>query len=212
LSGDSFHLLHFVVLDASLKMNLNEPNEWDEWDVKYMKLALNEAQKAFNRLEVPVGCVIVRNGRVLAGGSNKTNESRNATRHAELEAIDTILEAHGGDLQAADFPRCHLYVTCEPCIMCAGALSLINIGKVFYGCPNDKFGGCGSVASVHKHGCSDCRLDGTEDPSSVAFSNGRPMWSFPCRGGLLSREAVDVLRRFYVRGNVNAPVPHRPIS
>lgn len=53
-------------------------------------------------------------------------------------------------------PRCQLYVTCEPCIMCAGALSLLGIPRVVYGCPNDKFGGCGSIVPVHQQGCGTC--------------------------------------------------------
>jgi len=72
-------------------------------------------------------CVIVRNDQVIGRGSNRTNETRNATRHAELEAIDEIMEKFNGDLNLVNFPECELYVTCEPCIMCAGALSLISI-------------------------------------------------------------------------------------
>ena len=52
--------------------------------------------------------------------------------------------------------RCELYVTCEPCIMCAGALSLLGFKRVIYGCPNDKFGGCGSVLDIHVKGCGSC--------------------------------------------------------
>mmetsp|Transcript_27295 Transcript_27295/g.59614 ORF Transcript_27295/g.59614 Transcript_27295/m.59614 type:complete len:189 (-) Transcript_27295:299-865(-) len=173
----------------------------------FMMMALQEARKAYDRLEVPVGCVIVRNDQVIGRGSNRTNETRNATRHAELEAIDEIMEKFNGDLNLVNFPECELYVTCEPCIMCAGALSLINLGKVYFGCPNDKFGGCGSVLPVHDHGCSVC----WEDRRPSTASSLRPHFTFKSVGGLMAEPAVEILRQFYVRGNVNAPVPHRPI-
>ncbi|KAJ9533708.1 hypothetical protein QJQ45_026829 [Haematococcus lacustris] len=85
------------------------------------------------------------------------------TRHAEFEAIDQLLAAHYHDMQAAAFHRCTLYVTVEPCIMCAGALALIGIGEVVFGCGNDRFGGCGSIWSVCDWGCGGC---GTQ-PSSA---------------------------------------------
>jgi tRNA-specific adenosine deaminase 2 len=131
--------------------------------------------------------VIVRDGVVVAAGSNSPNVTRNvrlcarctlashvppharialrvgtntrnhqATRHAELEAIDTLLAAHGGDAAAAGFACCELYVTCEPCIMCAAALSLLKLRRVVYGCANDRFGGCGSVLDVHAQGVAPC--------------------------------------------------------
>lgn len=105
-----------------------------------MALALLEAKAALQRWEVPVGCarralarpcvaaaltpslsppfscVLVRGGCVVASGANGPNAARDATRHAELEAADALLEHHGGDPDAADFPSCTLYVTCEPCI------------------------------------------------------------------------------------------------
>ena len=111
---------------------------------------------------------------------------RQATRHAEMEAIDGLLatwqtETGSGQLCsqgviAQKLSECQLYVSCEPCIMCAAALSLLGnhrhpgcptstrqrsrtgpgLTRVFYGCPNDRFGGCGSVLSVHKEGCRPC--------------------------------------------------------
>eukprot|EP00242_Pyramimonas_sp_CCMP2087_P018590 CAMPEP_0198209872 /NCGR_PEP_ID=MMETSP1445-20131203/17786_1 /TAXON_ID=36898 /ORGANISM="Pyramimonas sp., Strain CCMP2087" /LENGTH=190 /DNA_ID=CAMNT_0043883779 /DNA_START=102 /DNA_END=674 /DNA_ORIENTATION=+ len=188
-------------------MDGREPTElWGEREKAFMQLALKEARKAYERLEVPVGCVIVRQDEVIGRGSNRTNEMRNATRHAELEAIDEILQRVDGDVTKINFSECELFVTCEPCIMCAGALSLINIGKAYYGCPNDKFGGCGSVLPVNDQGCSACW-----DESQPRKQSGlQPNWPFECVGGLMAEQAVDILRQFYVRGNVNAPVPHRP--
>lgn len=103
---------------------------WGERELKFMRQALGEAWRAYERQEVPVGCVVVRDGAVVARGSNRTNELRNATRHAELEAVDAMLAASGGDVAAAGFDRCELFVTCEPCIMCAGALSTLRFAKV----------------------------------------------------------------------------------
>lgn len=120
----------------------------------FMELAIQQAKLALQSLEVPVGCVIVEDGMVIATGRNRTTETRNATRHAEMEAIDILIEAWQRDglstSEVADkFSRCKLYVTCEPCIMCASALSIVGIKEVYYGCANDKFGGCGSILSLH---------------------------------------------------------------
>ncbi|XP_020587428.1 tRNA-specific adenosine deaminase 2 [Phalaenopsis equestris] len=172
--------------------------------LSFMELALKQAKLAFDRLEVPVGCVIVENGLVIASGSNRTSETRNATRHAEMEAIDILMEqwqmAGLNCLQVAQrFSSCDLYVTCEPCIMCAAALSILGIREVYYGCANDKFGGCGSILSLH---------EGASLEYSSTSSGTR---SFKCTGGILSAEAVALLRSFYEQGNPNAPKPHRPV-
>ncbi|KAG0627621.1 hypothetical protein M758_2G216100 [Ceratodon purpureus] len=82
-------------------------------------------------------CVIVKDGEVIGRGSNRTNETRNATRHAEMEAIDMVLSlwqqpctAHSDNVSTEGFQQCDLYVTCEPCIMCASALSLLGTYSV----------------------------------------------------------------------------------
>ena len=110
--------------------------------VRGMKLALKAAEQALQEKEVPVGCVIVRNDRVIAAGShpglpslelrrksalgwNRTNATRNATRHAEMEALDSL----SASTEELDLSECTLFVTCEPCIMCASALSLAKMGK-----------------------------------------------------------------------------------
>ncbi|KAL9264990.1 tRNA-specific adenosine deaminase TAD2-like protein [Drosera capensis] len=134
--------------------------------IRFMEMALQEAKQALERLEVPVGCVIVEDGKVIASGSNRTNETRNATRHAEMEAIDFLLERWQRDglskaEVAARFSNCALYVTCEPCIMCAGALTILGIKEVYYGCANDKFGGCGSVLSLHSGGDESSSVKGS---------------------------------------------------
>ncbi|XP_055822616.1 tRNA-specific adenosine deaminase TAD2 isoform X2 [Solanum dulcamara] len=121
---------------------------------EFMKLALEQANDALANLEVPVGCVVVEDGEVIASGRNRTTETRNATRHAEMEAIDFLVEQWQNNglspLEVSErFSKCILYVTCEPCIMCAAALSYLGIKEAYYGCANDKFGGCGSVLSLH---------------------------------------------------------------
>ena len=105
-----------------------------------MRAALVEAEGALNRWEVPVGCVVVRDGQAVAAKqSHQRAEERHETRR--VRGHRRALERHGGDPRAVGFDRCDLYVTCEPCIMCAGALSLLGFRKVYYGCGNDKFGG-----------------------------------------------------------------------
>lgn len=168
----------------------------------FMELAIAEAKLALERLEVPVGCVIVENKKVIASGSNRTNETRNATRHAEMEAIDSLLQQWQKDgLSQSDvakrFSECVLYVTCEPCIMCAAALSYIGLKEVYYGCANDKFGGCGSILSLHST---------SSDNSNIAETKG-----YKCTGGIMASEAVSLFQTFYERGNPNAPKPHRTV-
>ena len=86
--------------------------------------------------------------RVLAAAHNATNRTKNGTRHAELVAIDDVLLRQR--LPATVLAGCDVYVTCEPCIMCAGALALVRVRRVVFGCRNDRFGGCGSILSVHQ--------------------------------------------------------------
>ena len=99
--------------------------------------------------EVPVGCVIVKDNAVIAKAFNETNMTRNATRHCEFVAIDRVMASTSYNGEMAVLDGCELFVTCEPCIMCASALSQVGIGKVFYGCANDRFGGNGSIYSLH---------------------------------------------------------------
>ncbi|KAJ3331359.1 tRNA(adenine34) deaminase [Kappamyces sp. JEL0680] len=105
-----------------------------------MHRALELAQEALDAGEVPVGCVFVdpASQTVVAQGRNRTNEELNATLHAELVAMKSMEDIH----QTRDL---ELYVTVEPCLMCAAALRQVGIKHVYYGAANDKFGGCGSV-------------------------------------------------------------------
>lgn len=119
-----------------------------------------------------MGCVLVKDGQVVARGRNLTNEGRNATLHAEFVAMDKLLPARiappgsitpmppppaqteqqthpGAESGSSILQECTLYVTVEPCLMCASALRQAKIKKVIYGCANERFGGCGGVRNVH---------------------------------------------------------------
>ena len=105
-------------------------------DVKYMRMALDEAHKALERDEVPIGAVVISRGRVVARGHNLTETLTDVTAHAEMQAIT----AAAGTLGGKYLTDCTLYVTVEPCLMCAGALAWSQISRVVYGAYDDKRG------------------------------------------------------------------------
>ncbi len=107
-----------------------------EEDIKFMRMALEQAQQAAERDEIPIGAVIVSNGRVIARGHNLTETLTDVTAHAEMQAITAAAEYMGGKY----LTDCTLYVTVEPCIMCAGALGWSQIKRVVYGAPEEKRG------------------------------------------------------------------------
>lgn len=110
----------------------------------YMGLALREAHCAARREEAPIGAVIVREGHVIARACNDRETSKNALGHAELLAIDKACRRLGG----WRLPGCTLYVTLEPCPMCAGAIINSRIERVVYGAADPKSGCCGSVTDL----------------------------------------------------------------
>ena len=110
----------------------------------YMAQALALAKEAFDEGEVPVGCVIVRNGEIVATGRNRRETAKTALGHAEIEAIGAACEKLGG-WRLWD---CTLYVTLEPCPMCAGAIVNARIPTVVFGASDDKCGACGSVCDL----------------------------------------------------------------
>ncbi|CAF0829994.1 unnamed protein product [Brachionus calyciflorus] len=119
--------------------------------IKWMKEALNVGKKALDVKEVPVGCVIVYQDKEIIGrGHNLTNILKNPTRHAEFQAIDEAFEwCRKNEKNWLNvFEQAVLYVTCEPCIMCASALRRVNLVNCVYGCSNERFGGCGSVLNI----------------------------------------------------------------
>ena len=105
-------------------------------DERYMRMALEEAQRALERDEVPIGAVIVCLGRVVGRGHNLTETLTDVTAHAEMQAITAASETLGGKY----LTDCTLYVTVEPCLMCAGALGWSQIMRVVYGASDDKRG------------------------------------------------------------------------
>lgn len=110
----------------------------------YMEQALLLAQKAAQEGEVPVGAVIVKDKTIIATGRNRRERGKNAIYHAEIEAIDHACKVLGG----WRLWQCELYVTLEPCPMCAGAIINARIPKVIYGTKDSKAGSCGSVVNL----------------------------------------------------------------
>ena len=113
-------------------------------DEKYMKAALREAKKAYKLEEVPIGCVIVQNDKIIARGYNRRNTDKNTLAHAEISAIKKASKKTG-DWRLED---CTMYVTLEPCQMCAGAIVQSRLGKVVIGSMNPKAGCAGSVINL----------------------------------------------------------------
>jgi tRNA(adenine34) deaminase len=105
-------------------------------DVRFMRLALHEAHKAYEMGEIPVGCVIVADGQVVGRGHNLTETLQDVTAHAEMQAIT----AAANDLGGKYLTQCTLYVTLEPCVMCAGAIGWAQIKRLVYGADDDKRG------------------------------------------------------------------------
>ncbi|GAA5938052.1 hypothetical protein JCM10213_000819 [Rhodosporidiobolus nylandii] len=205
------------------------PEEQTAADLAFMDEAVVMAEEALNAKEIPVGCVLVYNQKIIARGRNRTNEGRNATLHAEFDALRHLLpdrshaltpqltrpftpqlpdveEANPGEPSPATpggpagkkrkvwqtpLSGVTLYVTVEPCLMCASAMRQVGIGKVVYGCANDRFGGCGGVQSIH----ADERL--LYAPPYLAV------------GGYRREEAIMALRRFYISENTSAPKPKK---
>jgi tRNA(adenine34) deaminase len=142
-------------------------------DEYYMRLALREAERALEHDDVPIGCVIIREAEVIASARNERELRGDPTAHAELLAIREAA-AHIGGWRLLDTV---LYVTLEPCAMCAGAIVLARVPRVVYGAADPKAGAAGSV------------LDVLAEPQL----NHRP----DVAGGLLADEGADLLRKFF---------------
>ena len=111
---------------------------------KFMKEALKEAKKAYDKLEVPVGCVIVKNGKIIARGHNLKETKQDTTKHAEMIAIQKA----SNKLNSWRLLDCEMYVTLEPCSMCAGAIIQSRIKKIYIGTLDEKTGAAGSVLNL----------------------------------------------------------------
>lgn len=141
-------------------------------DEEYMRLALTLAEEAAAEGEVPVGAVVVRDGQVLGTGRNRREMLGNALAHAELEAIHAACRKLGG----WQLVGCTLYVTLEPCPMCAGAIINSRIERVVQGALNPKAGSCGSVVDLFA-------LPYNHHPETVT--------------GVLGEECSAILKRFF---------------
>lgn len=117
---------------------LSEPRE------EFMRIAIGQAMLAAQEGEVPVGAAVVRDGEIISVGRNRREKEKNALAHAELEAIDRACKALGG----WRLWQCELYVTLEPCPMCAGAIINSRLRRVVYGASDNKAGSCGSVVNL----------------------------------------------------------------
>lgn len=156
---------------------------------KWMKRAIFYAEEALSKGEVPVGCILVYDGQERATGVNRVNETKNATSHAEIVALERAMvwcQEQGLD-QRTVLGETTLYVTVEPCIMCAAALRQVGVPLVVYGCSNERFGGCGSILSI------------SSDPLPSLGE------SFDVIKGVLAEKAVMLLKQFYKGENPNAP-------
>ncbi len=107
-----------------------------EADEKYMRLALLEAEKAFAVDEIPVGCIIVCENQIIGRGHNLTETLQDVTAHAEIQAITAAAQTLGGKY----LQGCTLYVTVEPCVMCAGAIGWAQVARVVFGAADEKRG------------------------------------------------------------------------
>lgn len=112
------------------------PEEQLRTDEKFMRLAIGEARKALVQNEVPIGAVVVANGAVVGRGHNLVETLCDATAHAELQAVTAASSTLGGKY----LNECTLYVTVEPCVMCAGAIAWSQVGRVVYGAADPKRG------------------------------------------------------------------------
>lgn len=142
-------------------------------DKRYMETALEQAGMAFRLGEIPIGAVLVREGEVLAADHNRREELCDATAHAEI----LVLRRAGAILGGWRLPGCTLYVTVEPCPMCAGALVQARVERLVYGAPDAKGGGAGSLYDIPRDARLNHRLEVT--------------------GGVLEEECAALMRLFF---------------
>lgn len=145
-----------------------------ETDEHWMQLALSLADRAAAEGEVPVGAVLVLNDAVIGEGWNRPIGTHDATAHAEIKA----LREAGQRLGNYRLPGTTLYVTLEPCVMCAGAIIHARVDRVIFGAPDPKAGACGSVFALL--------------PSNSRFNH-----RTDCRGGVLTEDCAEILRAFF---------------
>ena len=189
-------------MDASSREEVAvEPNSSFQVAKDIEERCFQLAEEALKEKEVPVGCVMhlkiaAKQIDVSFDGRNRVNEVKDATRHAEMVCIDQMVDfMKQNNLPVDDWSGVTVYVTVEPCIMCARALKLLSVSKIYYGCCNDRFGGCTSIYKIFQ----DDKMSGSND---IAL--------FP--GSLNGERAVNLLRSFYTEENPNAPIEKRKIK
>ena len=123
---------------------MNLPDQVMKEHELWMQFALREAERALSQDEVPVGAVVVYNGQIIGKGYNQTETLQDPTAHAEMIAIS----AAAGFLKSWRLEKCSLYVTLEPCAMCAGAIVLSRIENLIFGAMDPKAGACGSLRNI----------------------------------------------------------------
>lgn len=142
----------------------------------FMREALKEAEKSLQKEEVPIGCVIVKDGQIIGRGHNAREELNQAIMHAEIMAINDANQREG-NWRLLDST---LFVTIEPCVMCSGAIGLARIPQVIYGAANQKFGGAGSLYDI----LTDERLNHRVEVET----------------GILETECAELMREFFRQG------------
>lgn len=133
-----------VMRISSEKISTDQAEFQKKIDEKYMRQAIRQAKKAYELDETPIGCVIVREGKVIGRGYNRRNTDKNPLAHAEITAIRKASRKLG-DWRLEE---CTLYVTLEPCQMCAGAIVQSRVARVVVGCMNPKAGCAGSILNL----------------------------------------------------------------
>ncbi|MBI5573989.1 MAG: tRNA adenosine(34) deaminase TadA [Elusimicrobia bacterium] len=142
-------------------------------DIFFIKEALKEAKKAVKSGEVPVGCVIVKDGKIISRAHNLTIRKNDPTAHAEILAIKKAAQKTGN----YRLTNCEMYVTIEPCPMCAGAAIWSRMKKIIFGVCDEKSGACGSVVNI--------------------MDNKKLNHQMKIKGGVLSNECADLMKNFF---------------
>lgn len=140
----------------------------------YMKKALHQAMLAFDAGEIPVGCVIVKNGEIISEAHNRCECAKNPLGHAECEAIRLACKK----LNEKRLGECDLYVTLEPCAMCTGAIINAGVRSVFFGARDNELGACGGRLSLFDEGFGSCGY---------------------MLGGILEKECGKLIEEFFIR-------------
>ena len=158
-----------------------------------MTEALALAKLSFDEGEVPVGAVVTRNGEIVSVGRNRREKDKNALAHAEIEAIDRACKALGG----WRLWECELFVTLEPCPMCAGAILNSRLSRIVYGSPDKRFGGCGTTIDVVSDNALGVKVQVT--------------------GGVKADECLGLIRAFFMemrskKGDSGAKTPKELLS